>query len=315
MNQGTRSWREPVSPLVAWRRKLAVLATVSRRQAAEPRTAAELAARIRDLQTRAADTTEPRRIVECWWRMESAAFAFFESHGPEADLASPEFPPEAGPPVHTGLGMAAVLSRGFDRAAIRGVIEGCGDPRFTSFAHETVGLMLAAYERDLTGGLFAVLGRLGLVRRLPLIRPELASFLGRMPLEHSDLAAHGYGRMLYFKSHRLGTAFTAAERSAQLPFEPCARGIVIAAALINCADLGLLLRLADDLGDSDEDRALVGGLLDTLLLFAWAAPRVLESLGDGSPTVTDLIAVAGRLTDEARAAGLGPPLLADPWTA
>ena len=226
------------------------------------------------------------------------------------DLRCGEIPLVAGQPVHTGFGMAAVLHSELDPTDTTELIESVGDPRFTDFSYETIGLMMAAYQRDLFGGLTAIAGRLGLLQRPPFKAPHARSVVAELPLPRLQLAAHGYGRMLYFKTHRFSSALDRCRRSELLPFEGLVRGLTIACALVNCRDLCRVLERTRGDGSNDADAAVDGGMVDALLLFAWAVPGFLDRLEPRDERSRELIRAASEQAEEARTRGLGPPLMA-----
>ncbi len=62
-----------------------------------------------------------------------------------------------------------------------------------------------------------------------------ADFLARLEPTERHLVGHGYGRLIYFKSHRLQDAVAAIVARPFLPFGAAVRGAVAAYVLVNSA--------------------------------------------------------------------------------
>jgi len=245
------------------------------------------------------------------WKLEGLAFAFFERQG-DGRVRGEELglPPEAGPPVHCGIAMAAVLKYGFDADRLLERLEAVANPAFAQFAIETLGLMLAIYEQDFFGVATSLLGRIGVVRHTRLRRPPIRSFLESVPQRCWPLVAHGYGRALYFKRFSLAGALRNAQRQNDLPVTATVRGVAAAFTLINSRDLGRVLRLRGAESNLELTHGIDGGMRNTLILLEWTFPECLSSVGGVTDRGSRLIDEAADLADAARRSGLGPPLVA-----
>lgn len=301
----------PVSTWMALLRKTRVLATTSARSVAVPASAEEFVAH----GVRIAESAADRRLLDqkilALWQLEGLAFAFFERQDDgRVQIEALGLPPEAGPPVHCGIAMAEVLKHGFDADRLLDRFEIVTDPAFTPFAIETVGLMLAVYERDLLGVATSLLGRIGVVRHTPLRRPPLRSFLESVPRDHWPYIAHGYGRALYFKQLSLAGALGLARRQEDLAVEATVRGVAAAYTLINSRDLGRVLSLRGNQSDPEMAGGIEGGMMNTLVLLEWTFPGCLSSIDGAADRGARLIDEAAKLADSARRRGQGPQLVA-----
>jgi len=292
-------------------RKARVLATTSVRSVVPPSSTEEFVAQ----SVRIADAAADQRLLDqkilALWQLEGMAFAFFEQQDDERvrveDLA---LPLEAGPPVHCGLAMAEVLKIGFDADRLMGRLEAVCDPLFARFAIETIGLMLAVYERDLMGVAASLLGRVGVVRHARLHRPPLRSFLESVPESRWPLIAHGFGRALYFKRFSLEGSLRIAQRQDELPTEATVRGVAAAYTLINSRELARVLGLRGSRSNVDLAVGIEGGITNTLVLLEWTFPGCLSSLDEATGCGSRLIEGAADRAETARRQGGGPPLVA-----
>jgi len=292
-------------------RKMRVLATTSVRSVGAPASTEEFVAQSIRIADSAADQPLLDQKILVLWQLEGLAFAFFETHDDGgvrvADLG---LPPEAGPPVQCGIAMAEVLKHGFDADRLLDRLEAVSDPSFARFGIETIGLMLAVYERDLLGVATSLLGRVGVVRHTRLQRPALRSFLESVPQSCWPLIAHGYGRALYFKRFSLDGSLRIAQRQDDLPVEATVRGVTAAYTLINSRDLGRVLRLRGSDSDLDLNGGIEGGMMNTLVLLEWTFPGCLSALDGVTDRSSRLIEEAADRADGARRQGQGPPLVA-----
>jgi hypothetical protein len=292
-------------------RKAKVFYTTTPRSIVVPSSKEEFVA----LSARIAGSAADHRLLDqkilALWQLEGLAFAFFERQNEwRLRVEDLNLPPEAGPPVHCGIAMAAVLKYGFDADCLLDRIEAVADPAFSPFAIETIGLMLAVYERDFFGMATSLLGRVGVVRHTRLQRPPTRSFLEAMPQSCWPQIAHGYGRALYFKRFSLLGAVRRAQCQNSLPMAATARGVVAAFTLINNRDLGLVLRLQGDESNVELTKGIEGGMMNTLVLLEWTFPGCLSSVSGVTDRGSRLIDEAAGQADAARRRGMGPPLVA-----
>jgi len=298
---------EPVSPWAGWVRKGLALTTVTRRGGGglSPQ---EYAARVRALADRAAAGDTLWRQIWTLWRIESLTFSCADSGGGRLSLADTSLPLEAGPPAACGLSMAAVLEMGFDAGGISRRLEERADPRFVDFAFESLGLMLAAYEPDVFGRSTAALGRLGIMRRYHLEPPDPAAFLTALPDEYQAYAAHGFGRLLYFKRHSLRSVIDSLGKLPHIPFSPALKGAIAAYVLVNGARLARILSLADRQLPPELENGIRGGLHNVTKLLAWSLPDALDEIAAPGPRSSDLLRSAISEARQLRDRGDGPGL-------
>lgn len=292
-------------------RKTRVLATTSVRSVAVPGSTEEFTAQSVRITRSAADRPLLDQKIFALWQLEGLAFAFFEKLDDSGvQIADLGLPREAGPPVQCGMAMAQVLRHGFDPERLMAHLQRISDPSFARFGFETIGLMLAVYERDLVGMATSILGRVGLVRHTRLRRPELRSFLRSVPQSSWPLIAHGYGRALYFKRLSLEGSLRIARRQDVLPVDGTARGVAAAYTLINSRDLRRVLDLQWNQSSEDVVVGIEGGMMNTLVLLEWTFPGCLGSIEGLSERGSRLIGESTSRAEAARRQGLGPSLLA-----
>lgn len=300
---------EPVDPWIAWARKLKALGTVTRHRRAVPRLE-ELSGEVRELCDRAETRASLSSRIWTLWRVESLVFAMADRHFADIRLRDLEIPAEAGPPAHCGLAMAAVLGTGFDPVRLAEVLEERSDPRFVDFAFETLGLMLAAYEADLFGRITDLLGRSGLMRRYRIEAPDPGAFMRGLPTAWQPYASHGYGRLLYFKRHRLRGLVRVLETRPHVGFGAAVRGAMSAYVLVNSADVQRILTLAEGSRDDELGAAVTGGLRNVIQLLEWSIPGCFEGVEPTGAQARELLATASAEAAKRRARGDGPGLVA-----
>ncbi len=302
------------NPVPTWKalcRKARVLATTTVRSIAVPASTDEFVACTARIARSAADHRLLDQKILALWQLEGLAFAFFErQEDGRVRVEDLDLPLAAGPPVHCGIAMATVLKHGFDADRLLDRLEAAVDPAFAAFAIETVGLMLAVYERDLFGVATSVLGRVGVVRHTMLRRPPIRSFLESVPRTHWPQIAHGYGRALYFKRFSFAGAVRSAQRQNGLPLAATARGVAAAFTLINSRDLGRVLKWRGDDSNLEPTDGIKGGMMNSLVLLEWTFPGCLRSAGEVTDHGSGLIDEAADRAATARRRGLGPPLVA-----
>lgn len=302
------------NPVPTWKavcRKVRVLATTSLRSVDVPASTDDFVVRCARIARSAADQPNLDQKIQCLWQLEGLAFAFFDrGENGSLRIGALELPPAAGPPVHCGRSMATVLEHGFDADVLLERLEKSADPRFLPFAVETVGLMLAVYERDLFGVVTDLLGRAGALRRTGLQRPPLHVFLESVPPARWPLMAHGYGRALYFKRSSLKAAVRSAQRENGLPTTATARGVAAAFTLINSRDLGRVLKWREDDSNRQVRESITGGMMNSLVLLEWTFPGCLGPFAGTAGLGSRLIDEATDVAAAARTQGLGPPLVA-----
>ena len=304
---GPSHLQEPISPWSGWLHKASALATVSRRRDARM-TPAEYAARVRALAAQAAEATTMRRRIWTLWRVEGLTFACADRSGANLRLGEADLPLEAGPPAACGLSMAAVLEAGFDAERLTTLLEERADPRFVDFAFESLGLMLAAYEPDAFGRLSAWLGRLGLMRRYHLEPPRPAEFLGALPADYRPYAAHGFGRLTYFKRHGLASVIASLKARPHVPFDPALKGSLAAYVLVNGGELPRILALADAELPDELEEGIRGGLHNVVKLLAWSLPGCLDGVTAPGARGAELLRSAITDAGARRELGEGPGL-------
>jgi hypothetical protein len=206
--------------------------------------------------------------------------------------------------------MAAVLSKGFDPDRLSSHLSEKANPLFIDFAFETLGLMLAAYEPTPFGRVAGLLGDLRLMHRSRIQTVDAGPFLASLPSPERRLAAHGFGRLTYIRSHSLAAAVEAIRARTYLPFSAAVKGAVAAYVLINSHDLGDILELADTEYEDNLREGIIGGLQNVLQLVEWSLPGSLAAIERPSTAGRALLEEAIDTAITQRAVGEGPGMVA-----
>ncbi len=259
--------------------------------------------KMREVQRGAVATPDMGKKTASFWLMENLSATFLKTAHPGESLRDPELPIEIRPISHCGMGIAAVELAEFQPSRIIEIIDAFSDPDYRLFAYEGSGAMLALYEPDLflTGTrAFAFLGLLPLAA---LRQPDKALFVRSFEPEIQRLIAHGYGRMLYFKSHSIAGAIREAQRTTFLQVRACVQGIAFAYSMVNNSDLQRVFRAGFDLRGTAICDPFAEGLIYALEFWEWMAPGFLPRLEPRTEFDRKLIRTADAEISRCRAAG------------
>lgn len=190
---------------------------------------------IRAAYRQAPEAVTPAQRLRLLWRVESLAYRGWVEAPDGPSLAGAGLPVRLQPTLHLGLGLAAVQHRGFEADVLEEWIRERCLPGHEIYAWEAVGAALACYQRDAFGALVGACGRLGLLIRRPLPAPTLETFLETqlkaVPPVRRRAVAHGWGRLLFFKSRSYGRAL---RRARELPEAASAlRGVGFARTFVS----------------------------------------------------------------------------------
>lgn len=265
----------------------------------------EYVRRMSAIQREAVLTRDMGVKTSAFWRMENLSAAFLKQSGVGNTLNDADLPLEIRPIAHCGMGIAAVEVANFEVGSLMRIVESFSNPDYRLFAYEGAGAMLSLYEPDL----FAVASRgfsmIGLIPLARLERPDPRKFLQSFSLEIQRLIAHGYGRMLYFKSHGIGAAIRSALRAGDwLDAAACIQGIAFAYAMVNNDDLSRVLRAGDGISNDAVRNAFEDGLIYAMEFWEWMAPGFLPQLNVAGSGCEALIGAARQKTAASRTAGL-----------
>lgn len=284
-----------------WRtgwRKMVAFRTVSQKKQDGPVTAESLIARIAAIQKKAASDPQVSAKTAALWKMESlgVTFARLTTHSLKLDDAS--LPAEARPIAHVGLGAGAVEAAKFDPVKISRLIDTLSHPDYRLFAYESLGAMLGVYEKD------APRKMLGLQ---PLSRPQDAAFIAAFPPEVQRLISHGFGRLLYFQSPSIKSAFANINQRSFLEVAPAVQGMAFGYTMVNHNELGQVLRTGESFSDPKLAQAFQSGLIYALMFWEWMSPGFLQSLRAPHAQGEKLMRTARQEIETARQRGCLPP--------
>jgi len=288
---------------------MVTIQTVSDKSIHQPLGQQKYVAKMIEVQRGAVGTTDMGRKTAAFWRMENLSSTFLKNAKPGESLRDPYLPIEIRPISHCGMGIAAVEVASFQASRIVEVIESFSNPEYRLFAYEGSGAMLALYEPDMfhigTRG-FAFLGLLPLAA---LRRPDKEKFVQFFEPEIQRLIAHGYGRMLYFKSHSIASAIRAAQKTTSLQLHACIQGVAFAYSMVNNSDLGRVFRAGFNLKETAVGPAFRDGLIYALEFWEWMAPGFLPGFRPHTEFESELIQAASEEIARCRAEGPLAPFL------
>jgi hypothetical protein len=287
-----------------WARKMLTIRAVSDAALRRRRSMEEYGRDMCAIQREAAGTPDMGRKTAAFWKMENLSAEFLKRRRPGDSLGGARLPPEIRPIAHCGMGIAAVEVREFDPVKIAAVIESFSDPKHRLFAYEGSGAMLSLYEPDMFGLMTKGFGAAGLLPLAPLRLPDQRKFVGFFDPEIRRLIAHGYGRMLYFKSHGIGGALRAAGRVNFLDGPAMVQGIAFAFSMVNNGDLARVFRAGQRMESHPHAAGFTTGLVYALELWEWMAPGFFRSLHPRSALEDRLFAAAEAEIEARRREGL-----------
>ena len=263
-----------------WLRKISTAGRVALREKGEPEQPQDLLSAMGRIEQSARCAGTLASTVSATWAMEHRAFSYFVRGGAPGVLRSPASGRAGRLVLHVGFGMAAVLQAGFDGRRCRKLISTWADPVFRGYAFESAGGMLTLAEGDWIHRMIDLAARLGWIHWRRGRPTSLEAFLGAFPAPVRGLLAHGYGRLTYFKSHRLADAFRSIGERESIAAAAAARGVVAAYLMLNNAELGTALALARGTATDRLWRAYGDGRQNVLALLEWMYPGCLNGLAD-----------------------------------
>jgi len=262
--------------------------------------------RMSEIQGRAVSTPDMRVKTTGFWAMESLGATFVRNARPGQTLNDPDLPVTIRPIAHCGMGVGAVEVSGFEARKLIDLIESFSNPDYGMFPYDNVGSMLGVYEPDIFTTLARGLTLAGLLPIAPLRWPEPRNYLRSFPPEARRLIAHGYGRMVYFKSHNIATAIQAVGRAEAFEFGACVQGIAFAYSMANHGDLHRVWRAGERMPLEEVGRHFNNGLVYAMEFWEWMAPGTLDTFAPGTSHAASLIDAARRGVAAGRAHGALP---------
>jgi len=241
-------------------------------------------------------------FIDALWEQEALAYRSLVASPESLSLGDPRIPAPLQPTLHLALGMAAVQqSQSFDASALLRIIEERGRPTYRKFAWEAVGAALGCYQRDVFSVVTALLGRLGVLLRRPARAPVPRTFLHQIPDRWQPAVSHGLGRLYFFKSLNLGSAYGRA-RSSWFPEAAC-RGVGFVRSLLALRRGGRLpLKVSGPLPEATKDAAL-----NVLVYLLWSFPGKACEKALVTQVEPALLETARRILREAQSQGQAVP--------
>jgi hypothetical protein len=244
------------------------------------------------------------RAVTGLWKSEGLSTTVGKHLRPENTLRDPRLPREVLPIAHVGFGSGSTESMVFDYAKLAAHFSERCHPDYIDFSYEGIGAILRIYER----GFFKVMsGALGLIRLDSPDGPNPAGFfadyLKQFPPERQHLIAHGYGRIVAFSNMNIYSAIEEVTTYPAGRVEPAAHGCGFAFAFMNSADLPRILDNSAIPFDRSIQAAFQNGLVYGLVFFDWYTPGLLAGWQPQGPLERELIELAKREAEAAKARG------------
>jgi hypothetical protein len=295
---------DPIPAWSGWSRKLVTFRFISSGECRRRLTQTGFAAKMTEIQQRAAGTADMHQKTIALWKMENIGAAFLRNAGPSQTLNDPRLPVEILPISHCGIGISAVELADFRSARAIELIESFSNPAYRLFAYENVGAMLGVYEPDTFTAMARILALFGFLPIAPLHHPNLSSYITEFDPEVRRLISHGYGRMLYFKQSTLADAVRRAESADFVDFSACLQGMAFAYSMVNSGDLHRVWQAGERIQVEAVRRPFCEGLVFALEFWEWMAPGSLASLAPPTRFAASLIekAATGVAAGHARGA-------------
>ncbi len=267
--------KQPIPAWKSWLRKGDTIRSVS--QAALRLDQDEFVHRLSAIQSRAAASADPLFKTRSFWQMEKVSAEFIKSGAAGEGLRDSRLPLEVRPISHCGMGIGAVEMLGFGPGPLLAAIDRFSHPDYRAFARESIGAMLGVYEPGPFLWLARGMGRFGLIPMADLSRPALGPYLEHFDPEDRLRLAHGFGRLMYFRSHSIPGALRAVRGVPLFDQASCVRGIAFAMAMVNSHEVArLVMTRTYDWGDERTNLAFEAGLVYALVFWEWMSPGFLR---------------------------------------
>ncbi len=297
---------DPIPVWTGWMRKMATFRYISSAEYRRPMTQQEFIARMSEIQQRAVRTADMRVKTTGFWAMENLGATFVRHARPGQTLNDPELPTEVRPIAHCGMGVGAVEVSGFEPGKLVDLIGSFSNPAYRMFGFDNVGSMLGVYEPDMFTTVARGLTLVGFLPITPLRWPEPAKFLQSFEAEARRLIAHGYGRIVYFKSHNIVTAIRAVGRARVFDFGACVQGIAFAYSMANHGDLHRVWRAGERMRTEATGLHFNNGLIYAMEFWEWMAPGTIDTFAPRTDHAAGLIKAARKGVETGRALGALP---------
>ncbi len=296
--------KQPVASWKSWLRKGDTIRSVSQEAVRLDRN--QFVQRLSEIQSAAAASPDPQFKTRSFWQMEKISAEFFKSGDRSIGLRDDRLPLEVRPIAHCGMGIGAVEMLGFEIGPLLKAIDRFAHPDYRFFAWESIGAMLGVYEPGPFLQLARGMRRLGLIPMADLQRPAMAPYLEHFNSDCRKLLSHGFGRLMYFRSHSVAGALRAVRRAPLLEYASCVRGIAFAMAMVNSPDVARVIDHRYACRDDDTGRAFEAGLIYALVFWEWMAPGFLRRLKPKTDSGRKRIAAAGHEIESSRDRGYPP---------
>ncbi len=271
---------------------MATFRYVSSPEYRRPMSQHEFIERMSEIQQRAARTPDMKVKTTGFWAMEGLGATFIRHARPGQTLNDPTLPVEVRPIAHCGMGVGAVEVSGFDSGKLIDLIESFSNPDYKMFGYDNVGSMLGVYEPDIFTTVARGLTVVGLLPIAPLRWPEPRNYLRSFSPEAQRLISHGYGRIVYFKSHNIAAAIRAVRSTSVFEFGPCVQGIAFAYSMANHGDLHRVWRAGEKMRQEEVGRHFNNGLIYAMEFWEWMAPGTLDTFAPRTAHAAALIQAA-----------------------
>ncbi len=288
------SLRDPVSWSKAWARRILTLRTATRKDLSAADSQSGFVQHVIETWERTRSSQDLGVQARTLWEIEHQSELFLKRVDVAGTLDDPRLSRALLPIAHVGAGMASVERVEFRPEMIRQEVIRLSAPGYRRFCFESVGAFLALYKKDAFFLASRLQARLGMVAMMDLSRGDPDRFMAGFPPSIQQLIAHGYGRMLYFKSFDLKTALRHALEFSRSYRKSLVRGIAFAYSFVNHADMGRTLGVGKQLEQSECRDAFDRGQTNLLVFWEWHYPGLLDRLTPDSRQAGKLIEAARR---------------------
>jgi hypothetical protein len=224
----------------------------------------------------AAADPRPSVIVPALWRIESTGVSAGRHPLDPAPLMTHPVPAPAQPIAHVGWATGVAQRLGFEADVLKRALADTTHETFRPFCWDGVGADLLVHARPAFRVLAHAIGIIGGGAEPPDRTARFARFRAGLSAEEDRLVAHGLGRMVLITQRNVRSALGEADRLPAKWRPHVIQGISFGLAMVNYADLPLILERSRHL-DADVASPFQDGLVYALVFSEWLGPGLLAS--------------------------------------
>ena len=274
--------------LTTARRRMASIGLIAMAVKRSGLTAGELQDRVTREYARAAADPRLAVIVPALWRIEAVCVSAGRRPLDHISLLASPVPEPAQAIAHVGWATGVAQRLGFDAAVLTAALDSTTDEAYRGFCWDGIGADLLVHSRPSVRVAGHAIGLIGGGAKPPDRRGWFAPFRAGLTPEQDRLVAHGLGRLILVTQRNLRAALVESQR---LPAEwraPAVQGIGFALAMMNHADLPMILErsrlIAPEIAPPFHD-----GLVYALVFDEWLGRGALAAWQPQAPFERELV--------------------------